>query len=145
MKKMESHMEMEDALRGGWDLRWWIGNLFADAAAGALSEAAQVPRHCVAAIHLLDDIAAAAATRGAATLMRCMERDPLTRRAPRPREGRTAKRTVLLAETTHKLGTQNGTRAKFGCTECGGTTLQTGHQRVAPHAVSWQSQGRQYR
>ena len=64
VKNIESQMSTEDALRGGWDLRWWVGNFLADTAASSLSTAVQIPQHCVAAVHPLDDIAAATVTRG---------------------------------------------------------------------------------
>ena len=58
--------------------------------------------------------------------MRCMDPDPIPRRAPRPREERKAKRTELLAQTTHGLGAQGWTRSRFGCTLCGGRLCKRG-------------------
>ena len=42
-KKIESHMTMAEALGGGTDLRWWVGNNVADAIASEMAAATQVP------------------------------------------------------------------------------------------------------
>ena len=116
--KIESHMPSESVL-GSHDLRFWIGNLMADAVAAELAQLAAVPRAAVTALRAQEEIAAMVALRATAILMRCMQVDPLRQRLPRPREVRAVRIGALLRDTSHTLAAHEGARSRTYCAACG--------------------------
>ena len=116
--KIESHMAPESAM-GAVDIRFWLGNLMADAVAAEFATAAAVPRAVVTALSRQQEIAAMVALRATAILRRCMEVDPLRRRRPRARKLRAARIDALVSETSHDLAAQDGSRSPTLCSVCG--------------------------